>query len=137
MFTSVYITLPKDYRMFKTIKTISLMLHTFKILLKIIQEYLSKKTDKEVEETQFGFRPCSGTREGIFSFNILGQKHLEVYQDIYTCFIDYSKVFDRVHHFQLIQCLKRIDIDVKDIRIIGNLYWQQYKLERACPPSQT
>ena len=103
------------------------MPHTLKILLKIIQERLSKKIDKEVGKTQFGFRPCSGTREGIFSFNILAQKHLEVDQDMYTCFIDYSKAFDRVHQLQLIQCLERIGIDGKDIRIIGNLYWQQQK----------
>ena len=127
LLTSVYITLPKKPRATECsdYRTISLMPHTLKILLKIIQERLSKKIDKEVGETQFGFRPCSGTREGIFSFNILAQKHLEVDQDMYTCFIDYSKAFDRVHHLQLIQCLERIGIDGKDIRIIGNLYWQQ------------
>ena len=101
------------------------MPHTIKIFLKIIQERISRKIDKEVGETQFGFRPCSGTREGIFSFNILAQKHLEINRDMYTCFIDYAKAFDRVHHIQLIQCLERIGIDGKDIRIIGNLYWQQ------------
>ena len=44
---------------------------------------------------------------------------------MYTCFIDYSKAFDRVHHSQLIQCLEKIGIDGKDIRVIANLYWHQ------------
>ena len=123
-YTSLYLKKPRATEC-SYFRTIGLMPHTLKIVLKIIQERLSKKIDKEVGKTQFGFRPCSGTREGIFSFNILAQKHLEVDQDMYTCFIDYSKAFDRVHHLQLIQCLERIGIDGKDIRIIGNLYWQQ------------
>ena len=30
-----------------------------------------------------------------------------------------------MHHDQLIQCLERIGIDGKDIRVITNLYWHQ------------
>ena len=101
------------------------MPHTLKIFLKIIQSRIGSKIDKEVGETQFGFRPGSGTREGIFCFNIMAQKHIEVNQDMYTCFIDYSKAFDKVHHDQLISCLEKIGIDGKDIRIIANLYWHQ------------
>ena len=101
------------------------MPHTLKIFLKVIQARIGSKIDEEVGPTQFGFRPGSGTREGIFCYNILAQKHLEVDKDMYTCFIDYSKAFDRVHHDQLIQCLERIGIDGKDIRIITNLYWHQ------------
>ena len=99
--------------------------HTLKIFLKIIQDRIGQKIDREVGRTQFGFRPGSGTREGIFAFNILAQKHIEVNQDLFTCFIDYSKAFDRVHHSQLIDCLERIGIDGKDIHVIANLYWNQ------------
>ena len=124
---SVYITLPKQPRATEcsNFRTISLMPHTLKIFLKVIQARIGKKIDEEVGPTQFGFRPGSGTREGIFCYNILAQKHLEVDKDMYTCFIDYSKAFDKVHHDQLIQCLEKIGIDGKDIRIITNLYWHQ------------
>ena len=101
------------------------MPHTLKIFLKIIQDRIGKLIDKEVGPTQFGFRPGSGTREGIFCYNMLAQKHLEVDQELYTCFIDYSKAFDRVHHDKLIDCLERIGVDGKDIRIIIELYWHQ------------
>ena len=124
---SVFITLPKQPRATdcSNYRTISLMPHTLKIFLKVIQDRISSKIDKEVGETQFGFRPGSGTREGIFCFNIIAQKHIEVNQDLYTCFIDYSKAFDRVHHIQLINCLEKIGIDGRDIRVISNLYWHQ------------
>ena len=55
----------------------------------------------------------------------IAQKHIQVQKDMYACFIDYSKAFDRVHHIKLIECLEKIGIDGKDIRMIGNLYWQQ------------
>ena len=124
---SVYITLPKQARATEcsNYRTISLMPHTLKIFLKVIQSRIGTKIDEEVGPTQFGFRPGSGTREGIFCYNILAQKHIEVDKDMYTCFIDYSKAFDRVHHSQLIQCLEKIGIDGKDIRVIANLYWHQ------------
>ena len=124
---SVYITLPKQPRATdcSNFRTISLMPHVLKIFLKVIQDRIGGKIYKEVGQTQFGFRPGSGTREGIFCFNILAQKHIEVNQDLFTCFIDYSKAFDRVHHDQLINCLEKIGIDGKDIRVIANLYWHQ------------
>ena len=124
---SVYITLPKQARATEcsNFRTISLMPHTLKIFLKVIQARIGTKIDSEVGPTQFGFRPGSGTREGVFCYNILAQKHIEVDKEMYTCFIDYSKAFDKVHHNMLIECLEKIGIDGKDIRIITNLYWHQ------------
>ena len=122
---SVYITLPKQPRATDcaNFRTISLMPHALKIFLKIIQARIGNKIDSEVGPTQFGFRPGSGTREAIFSFNILAQKFIEVDQEIYTCFIDYSKAFDKVHHSQLIECLEKVGVDGRDIRIIANLFF--------------
>lgn len=81
---SVFITLPKQPRVTdcSNYRTISLMPHTLKTFLKIIQNQIGSKIDKEVGSTQFGFRPGSVTRKGIFCFNILAQKHIEVNQDL-------------------------------------------------------
>ncbi|GFS05700.1 retrovirus-related Pol polyprotein LINE-1 [Elysia marginata] len=46
-------------------------------------------------------------------------------KDLYLCFIDYSKAFDRVRHDELYKILNSIDIDGKDLRIVRNLYWDQ------------
>ena len=67
----------------------------------------------------------AGNREGIFCLNILAKKYIEVDRDLFACFIDYSKAFDRVHHAELITCLEQIGLDGKDIRMIVNLYWHQ------------
>ena len=124
---SVFIPLPKkpkasecgDYRL------ISLMPHITKIFLRVIQNRIKHVIDTEVDEVQFGFRSGRGTREGIFCFNILAQKHIEVQKEMYVCFIDYAKAFDRVKHENLINCLVDIGLEGKDVRVIANLYWHQ------------
>ena len=56
---------------------------------------------------------------------LICERHLEVQQDVYICFRDYEKAFDRVRHEPLMQCLSEIGVDGKDIKIIRNLYWDQ------------
>ena len=96
------------------------MPHITKIFLRVILNRIKLRINIEVGEEQFGFRAGSGTREGIFCLNVLAQKYIEVNKDLYVCFIDYAKAFDRVKHFQLIECLTSIGIDGKDSRIISN-----------------
>ena len=101
------------------------MPHITKIFLRIVLNRIKTVIDIEVDEAQFGFRPGRGTREGIFSFNVLAQKHIEYQKELYICFIDYAKAFDKVKHENLIECLKQIGIVSRDIRVIANLYWLQ------------
>ena len=65
----VFITLPKKPKAMicTEFRTISLMSHVTKLLLKIIQQRMANKIDKEVSRLQSGFRPGTGTREGIFN----------------------------------------------------------------------
>lgn len=124
---SVFITLPKKPKANECadFRTISLMPHVTKILLRVILERIKQKINREVGEEQFGFRAENGTREGIFCLNNITQRCIEKQQDIYACFIDYAKAFDRVHHTHMIKCMEKIGIDGKDIRIITSLYWHQ------------
>ena len=46
-------------------------------------------------------------------------------KELYLCFIDYSKAFDKVRHEKLFNILEHLDIDGKDLRVIRNLYWDQ------------
>ena len=60
---SVFITLPKKPKAMicTEFRTISLMSHVTKLLLKIIQQRMANKIDKEVSRLQSGFRPGTGT----------------------------------------------------------------------------
>ena len=124
---SVFITLPKKPKAMNCteFRTISLMSHVTKLLLKIIQQRIANKIDKEVNRLQCGFRPGTGTREGIFNLRTICERANDVQKDVYICFIDYTKAFDRVKHLKLIECLSEIGIDDKDLQIITKMYWEQ------------
>jgi len=48
-----------------------------------------------MEDDQFGFRNGRGTRDAIGALRVLMERSLEHNQEIYTCFMDYEKAFDR------------------------------------------
>lgn len=52
------------------------------------------------------------------------ERSLEVNKDVYDCFIDYIKAFDRVRHEAVMDILQELDLDKKDQRTIKNMYWQ-------------
>ena len=96
-----------------------------KLLLKTIQQRMAKKIDKEGSRLQSGFRLGSGTREGIFNLRTTCERATDVQKDVYICFIDYTKAFDPVKHFKMIECLSEIGMDDKDLQIITKLCWEQ------------
>ena len=50
---------------------------------------------------------------------------IEVQNDLYLCFIGYSKAFDKVKHFDLFEILLKHKCDGKDLRVLRNLYREQ------------
>ena len=55
----------------------------------------------------------------------LQERCLEHDQDVYVCYVDFEKAFDRVNWEILMETLKNIGVDWKDRRMIRNLYIQQ------------
>src|SRR5204862_8244908 len=79
----------------------------------------------EIADEQCGFVRDKGTINGIYVIRTLMERAIEVDTDLYMCFIDYNKAFDKVKHQEIIKMLENIGIDGKDLRIIKNMYWQQ------------
>ena len=124
---SVFVTLPKkpNAKRCEEFRTISLMSQVLKLFLTIIHERIRAKCDEQLGDSQFGFRAGVGTREALFAVQVLVQKCRDMQKDIYLCFIDYEKAFDRVLHDRLTSILIDIGLNGKDIRVIPNLYWNQ------------
>lgn len=124
---STFITLPKkrNPKQCQDYRTISLMGHTLKTFLKVIHARIYRKLEQDISDTQFGFRNGLGTREALFALNVMSQRCLDMNQDMYLCFIDYTKAFDKVRHDQLLKLLKEKNLDSRDINIISNLYYNQ------------
>ncbi len=64
-------------------------------------------------------------RNANFILRMLIERLIEVKKDLYVCFLDYEKAFDRVKHVDLMRMLEGLEIDGKDLRLIHNLYWNQ------------
>ena len=97
----------------------------------MIEQRIVKKIDNEVSRLQRGFRSGSGTREGIFNLRTVCEWAIDLGKDVYICFIDYTKAFDRVKHSKIIECLSEIGIDDKDLQIITKMYWEQTAVVRT------
>ncbi|KAK3769432.1 hypothetical protein RRG08_066439 [Elysia crispata] len=124
---SVFIALPKisGATECELHRTIRLMSHITKALLRVLMLRMRKSLRPEIAKTQFGFVPDKGTRNAIFTLSMLMERCIEVQKDLYICFIDYSKAFDKVKHEKLFEILNQQDIDGKDLRVLRNLYWDQ------------
>ena len=46
-------------------------------------------------------------------------------KDIYMCFIDYAKAFDKVRNQELFEDLHKLDLYRKDVHLLASLYWNQ------------
>ena len=104
---------------------ISLISHLLKIFLRTIHARIRKVCEEELDESQFGFRQGFGTREALLAVNVLFQKCRDQRKDVFACFLDYEKTFDRIKHEEMIEILKDLGINSYDLRIIKNLYWKQ------------
>ena len=124
---SIFIALPKrpGATECELHRTISLMSHITKLMLKILMKRMKSTIHEEIEDVQCGFKQGKGTTNAIFILRNLTERSIEVQKDLYLCFIDYSKAFDKVQHEKLFAILDQLDIDGKTLRWISNLYWEQ------------
>ena len=114
-----------DYR------TISLISHASKVMLKILTTRIEAKAKEFIGRNQFGFRKGCGTRDAIGVMRVLCERSLEFGNDIYICFIDFEKAFDRVNWIKMMEVLKQIGVDWRDRRMIYELYMRQEAVIRV------
>ena len=79
-------------------------------MLKILHARLQQYVNHELPDVQAGFRKGIGTRDQIANIHWIIEKAREFQKNIYFCFIDYFKAFDRVDHNKLWKILKVMGI---------------------------
>ena len=124
---SVFIALPKVEGTLDCSRhrTLSIMSQITKILLRVILKRIRAKIRPQIGDEQFGFVAEKGTANALFTFRVLAERALDVQKDIFACFVDYEKAFDKVRHEKLFGILKDLEVDGRDLRLIKNLYWRQ------------
>ena len=100
---SVFIPIPKkgNAKEYSNYRTIALISHASKVMLKILQAKLQQYMNCELPDVQAGFRKGRGTRDQIATIQWIIEKAGEFQKNIYFCFIDYAKAFDCVVHKEL------------------------------------
>ena len=95
---SLVITLPKkgNLQQCQNYRTISLISHPSKVMLKTILNRSKPQAEKIITEEQAGSWAGRSTTEQIFNLRILCEKYLQHQHDIYYVFIGFKKAFDRV-----------------------------------------
>ena len=90
---SVLIPVPKkgNAKECSNYRTIALISHASKVILKILQAGLHQYVDCELSDVQAGFRKG---RDQIANISWIIEKARQFQKNIYFCFIDYAKAFD-------------------------------------------
>jgi hypothetical protein len=114
-----------DLRLCSNYRTIALILHASKILLRIIQGKLATYTERKMSEEQAGFRKGRGTRYQIANIRWVLERAMEYGKTIFMCFIDYSKAFDCVDHSRLWNTLRSMEVPEHLIILIKSMYRKQ------------
>ena len=103
-------------------RTIVLISHDSKVMLKILQARLQQYVNWELPNVQAGFRKGRGTRDQTDNIHWITEKAREYQQNIYFCFTDYAKAFDCVDHNKLWKILKEMGIPDHLTCLLRNLY---------------
>ena len=72
-------------------RTIALISHASKVMLKILQARLQQYMNRELSDVQAGFRKGRGTRDQNANICWIMEKSREFQKNMYFCFIDYAK----------------------------------------------
>ena len=79
-------------------------------MLKILQARLQQYMNCELPDIHPGFRKGRRTRDQIANIFWIIEKAKQFHKNIYFCFIDYNKAFDRVDHNKLWKILQVMGI---------------------------
>ena len=109
---SVFIPIPKkgNTKECSNYRTIALISHASKVMLKVLQARLQQYVNRELPNVQAGFRKGRGTRDQITSIRWIIEKAREFQKNICFCLIDYAKAFDCLDHNKLWKILRETGI---------------------------
>ena len=97
---SAFILIPKkgNAKECSNYHTITLISHSSKVMLKILQARLQQYMNHELPDVQAGLRKGRRTRDQIANVCWIIKKAREFQKMIHFCFIDYTKSFDSVDY---------------------------------------
>src|SRR5206468_679923 len=142
---SIFVPIPKVSKAQECsdFRTIALISHASKALLHVIKRRITPIIERQLGDSQMGFRKGKGTRDAIFQLRRISERITQMNKEkeiqgkmttkkkkIYLCFVDYQKAFDRVRHDKLAEVMEKSGTPDLERRLIINLYWRQHAVVR-------
>ena len=120
---SVFIPIPKkdNAKECSNCRTIALISHASKLMLKILQARLQQYMNLELPDVQDDFRKGRGTRDQIANILWIMEKASKFQKNIHFCFIDYAKAFECVDQNKL-ENFERVGNTRPSTCFLRNLY---------------
>ena len=100
-------------------------------MLKILHTRLQQYMNWELLDVRAGFRKGRGTRDQLANIHWITEKARGFQENIYFCFIDYTKAFDCVDHNKLWKILKEMGMPDHLTCLLRNLYAGQESTVRT------
>ena len=91
-------------------------------MLRILQARHQQYMNCEIPDVQAGFRKGRGTRDQNANIHCIIEKAREFQENIYFCFIDYTKVFDCADHNKPWKILQEVGMPDHLTCLLRNLY---------------
>ena len=133
---SVFIPIPKkgNAKECSNYRTIALISHGSKVMVKILQARLQQYMNHELPDVQAGFRKGRGTRGQIANIRWIIEKARELQKNIYFCLLTMPKPLT-VDHKKLWKILNEMGIPDHLTCLLRNLYAGQEATIRTSPCS--
>ena len=130
---SVFIPIPKkgNAKECSNYRTIALISHASKVMLKILQARLQQYVNHELPDVQAVFRKGRETTVQIANICCIIEKARGFKKNTYFYFIDYAKTFDCVDHNELWKILKELGIPDHLTCLLRKLYAGQEAIVRT------
>ena len=93
-----------------------------KVYAKILEKRCRPIVESRLHDEQCGFRAGRSTTDQIFTLHQLLEKSWEYGKEVYLCFVDLEKAYDRVPRIKLWRCLQEYGINGQLLKAIQSLY---------------
>ena len=84
-----------------------------KVYVKCLERKCREIVELKLEDGQSSFRPCRSTTDQIFTLNQIFEKSWEYGKDLFVCFVDREKAYDRVPRDTLWKVLREYGVNDK------------------------
>ena len=111
-----------DLKQCTNYRRISLLSLPGKVYAKCLERKCREIVESKLEDRQCGFRPGRSTMDQIFTLKRIFEKSWGYGKDLFACFVDLEKAYDRVPRDKLCKVLREYGVNGQLLRGIRSFY---------------